>query len=53
MSRAGEQARLWLPHYWPAWLGLGLFWLADKLPWPEKRLLARGLGWVTYHFIRI
>jgi len=53
MSRASEQTRLWLPQYWPAWLGLGIFRLVDKLPWAEKRLIARGLGWLTFHFIRI
>ena len=53
MSRAGEQTRLWLPPYWPAWLGLGMFWLADKLPWAGKRLIARGLGWLAFHVIRI
>ena len=53
MSRSSEQSRLWLPQYWPAWLGLAIFRLIDLLPWPEKRLLARGLGWLTFHFIRI
>jgi KDO2-lipid IV(A) lauroyltransferase len=53
MSRASEQARLWLPHYWPAWLGVGLLWLVDKLPWPEKRALARGLGWFVFHLVGI
>ena len=53
MSRAGEQARLWLPLYWPAWLGIGFMWLVDKLPWTEKRALARTLGWLAFHFIGI
>ena len=53
MSRARDSSRLWLPHYWPAWLCLGGFWLADRLPWPEKRLLARGLAWFFFHFVRI
>ena len=53
MSRAGEQSRLWLPQYWPAWAGLGIFWLLDKLPWAEKRFIARGLGWLAFHVIRI
>jgi KDO2-lipid IV(A) lauroyltransferase len=53
MSRASEQSRLWLPSYWPAWLGLGVIRLADKLPWSWKRLLARGLGWLGFHVIRI
>ncbi len=53
MSRASEQSRLWLPQYWPTWLGLGIFRLLDRLPWPEKRLLARGIAWFVFHFIRI
>jgi KDO2-lipid IV(A) lauroyltransferase len=53
MSRAGEQPRLWLPPYWPAWLAIGFMWLVDKLPWAEKRLLARGLGWLVFHVICI
>ncbi len=53
MSRASEQSRLWLPQYWPTWLGLGIFWLLDRLPWPEKRLLARGIAWFVFHFIRL
>lgn len=53
MSRAGEQARLWLPQHWPMWLGIGCMWLANKLPWPEKRLLARGLGWFVFNILCI
>lgn len=53
MSRDREPARLLGPQYWPAWLGLGCIRLADQLPWPEKRLLARGLGWLAFHVIRI
>jgi KDO2-lipid IV(A) lauroyltransferase len=41
----GRHPRLWLPQHWPMWAGLAFLWLADKLPWPEKRALARGLGW--------
>ncbi len=53
MSRASEQPRLWLPQHWPTWLGLGIFWLLNQLPWPAKRALARVLGWFTFYFIRI
>lgn len=53
MSRAGEPPRLWLPQYWPAWLAIGFMWLVDKLPWPEKRLLARGIGWLVFNVIGI
>ena len=53
MSRASEQTRLWLPRYWPAWLGLGVMRLADRLPWPEKRFLARLLAGLAFHVIGI
>jgi KDO2-lipid IV(A) lauroyltransferase len=53
MSRASESSRLWLPQYWPTWLGLGLFWLASKLPWSVQLTLASVLGAVAYHVIRI
>jgi Kdo2-lipid IVA lauroyltransferase/acyltransferase len=53
MSRDGEHPWLWLPHHWHMWLGLGILWLADKLPWPEKRLLARALGGFVFHVLRI
>jgi KDO2-lipid IV(A) lauroyltransferase len=51
MSRDGEHPRLWLPQHWPMWLAIGFLWLADKLPWPEKRLLARGLGWFVFNIL--
>jgi KDO2-lipid IV(A) lauroyltransferase len=35
------------------WACLGFLGLADKLPWPEKRLLARGLGAIAFHVVRI
>lgn len=35
------------------WATLGAFWLLDKLPWSTKRLLARALGWFTFHIVRI
>jgi KDO2-lipid IV(A) lauroyltransferase len=53
MSAAGESPRLWLPQHWPMWAGLGFLWLTDKLPWPEKRALARGLGWFVFNVVRI
>ena len=53
MSRASEQSRLWLPQYWPAWLGVGLFRLLNRLPWSVQQALARGLGWCAYHLVRI
>lgn len=53
MSRAGEHPRLWLPQHWPMWACLGFLWLAHKLPWPEKRALARVLGWIVFNVIGI
>jgi len=53
MSRSSEKANLWLPQFWPMWFGLGCFWLLNALPWPEKRALARGLGWFAFHFVPI
>lgn len=53
MSRASEQSRLWLPQFWPTWIGVGLLWLADKLPWAAKRGCAHVLGWFAFHVIRI
>lgn len=53
MSRNSEQSQLWLPQYWPTWLGIAGFWLINTLPWPEKYALARTLGWFAFHFIRV
>ncbi|WP_438482268.1 LpxL/LpxP family acyltransferase [Oleiharenicola lentus] len=53
MSRASDQLKLWLPQHWPMWFGVGVVWLLDKLPWPEKRLLARGLGWFIFNVLTI
>jgi KDO2-lipid IV(A) lauroyltransferase len=53
MSRTSEKSNLWLPRYWPMWACLGGFWLLNTLPWPEKRSLARALGWFAFHFVRI
>jgi KDO2-lipid IV(A) lauroyltransferase len=53
MSRAGEHPRLWLPPHWPMWACLAFLWLADKLPWPEKRALARVLGWLVFNVVGI
>ncbi len=53
MSRASEQARLWLPQHWPMWIGLGLFRLAAALPWSVQRALARALGAFAYRLVPI
>jgi len=53
MSRASEHPRLWLPQHWPMWAALGFLRVADKLPWAEKRLIARGLGWFVFNVLCI
>jgi KDO2-lipid IV(A) lauroyltransferase len=54
MSRASEQSKLWLPQYWPMWIGLGLFRLASRgLAPEEKRRIARGLGSLFFRAIRL
>ena len=53
MSRVSAQPRLWFPQHWPMWLALGFLWITDKLPWPEKRWLARRLGWLVFNLICI
>jgi KDO2-lipid IV(A) lauroyltransferase len=53
MSRASEQSKLWYPQHWPMWIGVGLLWVLDKLPWPEKRFLARRLGWFAFNVLTI
>jgi len=53
MSRASEHPRLWLPQHWPMWAALGFLCVADKLPWAEKRLIARGLGWFVFNVLCI
>ena len=53
MSRASESNRLWLPQHWPMWIGLGVFRLANRLPWSAQCRLARWLGVFIYHLVPI
>lgn len=54
MSRASEQTRLWLPRHWPTWAGLGFFRLCARwLTWEERRRLARAIGWLVFHVVRL
>lgn len=39
------------PLYWLTWVGLGVFWLLNLLPWSVKRFLARGLGHFAYYIV--
>src|SRR5687768_9556601 len=32
------------PRTWPQWLGIGVAWLAARLPWGVQRALGRGIG---------
>ena len=53
MTRASEKPRLWLPQYWPMWVGLGVFRLLSRLPWSAQRGLAHLLGAIAFHLIPI
>lgn len=53
MTRASEKPRLWLPQYWPMWVGLGVFRLLSRLPWSAQRGLAYLLGAIAFHLIPI
>ena len=37
---------------WPAWAGIGLAWLAARLPWTLQRPLGRGIGAVLFALMR-
>lgn len=41
------------PRHWHSWLGLGLLRLVSLLPWGLQRLLARALGAIGFHVLRI
>lgn len=32
------------PHTWPEWIGIGVAWLAARLPWSLQRRLGHGIG---------
>jgi len=40
------------PRHWPTWLGLGLLWLAARIPWPLQRMLGRMLGGLAHVLAR-
>ncbi|MBV0933268.1 LpxL/LpxP family Kdo(2)-lipid IV(A) lauroyl/palmitoleoyl acyltransferase [Marinobacterium weihaiense] len=40
------------PRYWHIWLGTGLLWLLNRLPWGAQIRLGRLLGRLLYHFNR-
>lgn len=40
------------PRQWPAWAGIGLAWLAARLPWGLQRALGRGIGALLFRLSR-
>ena len=54
MSRGSEKTAYFRhPRYWPTWLGLGIFYVLNGLPWAIKRPLAAALGTVIYYLIPV
>ncbi|HEX3895387.1 MAG TPA: LpxL/LpxP family Kdo(2)-lipid IV(A) lauroyl/palmitoleoyl acyltransferase [Rudaea sp.] len=49
MTSPPFRARLFLPHYWPAWLGVGIMWLLAHLPYFALRACGRLFGKLTRH----
>jgi len=41
------------PLYWPTWLGLGVFYLLNFLPWTVKRGLGAALGQFIYYVVPV
>lgn len=39
------------PRHWPTWLGLGLLYLMQRLPYPLMMGLGRGIGRLLYHLL--
>ena len=50
-SDAGERPPM-APRQWPAWLGIGLAWLAARIPWRLQRPLGRAIGALLYRLLR-
>ena len=48
MATANNNANLWSPRLWPAWIGFGLLRLLIMLPYPLVLRLGRGLGRLAY-----
>lgn len=49
--RLGAIKSIYSPRLWPAWLGVGLLWLAVKLPYPALLILGRLLGRAAYRLL--
>ena len=48
MAKKRYPASFWHPRYWPTWAGFFFIWLAAFMPWPVKRGLGRGLGYMLW-----
>ncbi|UTW10582.1 LpxL/LpxP family Kdo(2)-lipid IV(A) lauroyl/palmitoleoyl acyltransferase [Marinobacterium rhizophilum] len=42
----------WHPRYWLTWLGMGLLWLLNRLPYRAQLALGRGFGHLLYRVAR-
>ena len=40
------------PRQWPSWAGVGLAWLAARVPWALQRPLGRGIGALLFALMR-
>lgn len=52
MNQFKDRLFLFNPIYWPAWLGLGGFWLLAKLPYRFQITLGKSMGKLIYHCSR-
>lgn len=43
--------KLLAPRHWPSWLGVGVIWLAARLPYPLLVALGQGLGLIAAHLM--
>lgn len=48
MAKKHYPKSFWHPRYWPTWTGFFFIWLAAFMPWPVKRALGRGLGYLLW-----
>ena len=53
MTNKSPQPSLLSVRFWPTWLALGILWPVSYLPWSWQRGLARLVGRLGYHLIRI
>ena len=53
MTTESPQPSLLSVRFWPTWLALGILWPVSYLPWSWQRGLARLVGRLGYHLIRI